>query len=532
MTRKYVFLTVFVFLCVGTTVFFLFYHTEKTREKVSYLPGTAEQEPTGTPGLGIDRTTLHPLASAEARAAYEKRPVASWEEWQKARAELNLGEYIQNVKVENLKNIDIAALRQEMYEYNAKVVAHQKKAGRLPPKNAGSLRPAKSKYYQGIQTPEALITEFDAKYSPAWHTTFDLDAHYPKEEWLQRLLDKGAIVKDSGDYRYYLDLRAPLLEKKEKPEEWRSGKYGIPITTDFAEYEDGYLDRKVWENSIIQKVSAAHPETSLTTVYFPANHPDKYLPVIGKMTYVRLNEDRSSIRTSGVLLTKEQNYNLRHHGIEPEDIEIVYIDDAYNVLPEPPLLLETQIFNTLTEFDGIKITPENYESVVGRRMPDKWLENYEEGQTREMQDTTLSPDIDAIRTAAGQAVQAEQEKFQQGLRELEKFVNMSDAEIEAELEQRFTPQIPELPTADGIENRLWSEIQSSVMTPARFKAALKILEAYGPEEGMRKLIQADPKAATQVKRILGGASAPEQLTEPPTHPEQQERTAPPEPNAP
>lgn len=109
---------------------------------------------------------------------------------------------------------------------------------------------------------------------------------------------------------------------------------------------------------------------------------------------------------------------------------------------------------------------------------------------------------------------------------------MSDTEFQAELERRFTPQRPELPTAERLEKQLWSEAQSSIMTPARFEAALKILEQYGPEEGMRQLTQADPKAAAQVKRLFGGAPAPKQPPKPPTRPKQREGTGPPEPNAP
>ncbi len=230
------------------------------------------------------------------------------------------------------------------------------------------------------------------------------------------------------------------------------------------------------------------------------------------------------------MLTVEQQDNLKNKGIEPEGIEIVYIDDDYNVLSEPPPLFDEQkyIREHAISFEGIKLTPENYEQLLGHPAPNKWLENY---QTREEVDVgTPMPDTEAIRTAARDAARQTQEQFQQGLRELERFANMSDAEIEAEIERRFTPQMPELPTAENIENRLWSEVQSAQMTPARFEAALKILEQYGPEEGMQKLTKADPKAAAQVQRIIG---VPPDTERPPAQqhsPEPQRERVPPEPN--
>ena len=430
----------------------------------------------------------------------------------------------------------VAENRAWLREALTRHIKHHKAWLKLPPEYPGGLASVSELgKYQGPYPPtsESLIAAFDAVFMDRYPKLASLDEYYPKERWLGTLLEKGAHFTDYSDYSYYLKLRQSVLQRKDKPDEWRSGAYGIPITTNFEEYADSFLDRKVWEYSIVQKVRAENPDTS-PSVYFDPNDPDKYFPVVGKMTYVNLGPDRDRMSTWGTLLTAEQKDNLRNKGIEPEGIEIVYVDDYNNVISEPPPLFDEQkyIRENITSLDGIKLTPENYEEVFGHPISNEWLANYRKREARETQNPVLSSDTDAIRTAAREAITAEQEKYRRGMRELERFVNMSDAEFQAELERRFTPQLPELPTVERLEKQLWSEVQSALMTPARFEAALKILEEYGPEEGMRKLTKADPKAAAQVKRVFGGASAPEQPPEPPTRPKQREGTAPLEPSAP
>jgi len=270
---------------------------------------------------------------------------------------------------------------------------------------------------------------------------------------------------------------------KETPNKWLSGSFGIPPTTNLEEYESAYIKRKIWENNIIKKVRSEYPDETQITTFFPSSQPDKYLPVVGRMAYIYRKPNSSAMRTYGTLLTKEQRDALLYKGIEPEDIEIVFIDGDYNILsekPKPYNHAEWVKANTyLTAYDGVTLTPENYEEVMGYPVPERWQKWYEKnhpGETWTVPQAFADEDADGMRAAAREAAAAERVKFEQGLRELERLMNMSNAEIAAELEQRFTPRLPELPTDENLENRLWSEIQSNLMTPARFEAAFRILE--------------------------------------------------------
>lgn len=552
--RKPYLIVILLLVLIGG-IFFLYRHARIPGEELNPSSeesgSSSEKDATPTsrsswlPVPSGSRVHLHPLATPVKLAEAKQQMVGSWDEWLDATIEVLLAEAILYGKVEasTLSMFwvedtleEVAQQRAWLREVLTRHIKHHKMWLKPPPEYPGGLVPvAELGKYQGAYppTPQSLITAFDAVFMDRYpKSSAFMDEHYPKERWLGTLFEKGAHLEEYADYSYYLGLRKQLLRKKEKPEEWRSGVFGIPITTDFDEYADGFLDRKVWEYNIVQKVRAENPDTS-PTVYFPAEHPDKYYPVVGKMTYVNLGPNRERMSTSGVLLTNEQKDNLWKKGIEPEDIEIVYIDDNGNVLSEPPPLVDERmlILESVAEFDGIKVTPENYELLMDVPMPPEWLENYEQREAQAISPIPTDPNA-AIRTVAREAIQAEHARFQERLRELEKFVNMSDAEFQVELERQFTPQLPELPTAERLENQLWSEAQSARMTPGRFEAALKILEQYGPEEGMQRLTEADPKAAAQVKRIIGGASAPEQPPKPPTRPKQREGIAPPEPNAP
>jgi len=55
---------------------------------------------------------------------------------------------------------------------------------------------------------------------------------------------------------------------------------------------------------------------------------------------------------------------------------------------------------------------------------------------------------------------------------------------------------PELPTYENMETTLREQF-----SPARFNRAMQTLDRYGPEEGLRRLKDADPEVAKQVERL-------------------------------
>ena len=566
MKRKLVFISIFVALGVSGIIFI---SRSSLKDRVIGFLGSAgsrvdvaEQQdvpPNISPEIRFRhyptaeekaaRERLHPLASDEKRYEARKQSVSTWEEWLDGTTEIGLGSLVALGKCKTPEEVE--ALRKKTRAEFVAATA-ELRVTEPPPKDLQRLpmfhadpdkninQPKRTRIepdpYEGPQTPGALIAVLDAKFFERHPEAVTWDAHFPKAEFLQRVLDKGYEVKNGRNYEWALTLRRDLIDLKEKPEVWRSGEHGIPITTSYEEYVDGYIDRKIWQHNISERVSEENPGYASTTVFFPGSHRNKYLPVTGKLTYVRRRPDSSGLVTWGAPLTQEQRNDILYRGKHPEEMEIVYIDNDYNVLSEKPEPYDPIDWNRrhtydhvpegLRAYDGTIVAPERYEEIRGEPMSPETLQQY----NAYIENAIPTDANEAIRAAARDAMQAEHARFQERLRELERFANMTDAEIEAELEQSFTPQLPELPTAERLEKQLWSEVQSARMTPARFEAALKILEQYGPEEGMQRLTKADPKAAAQVKRLLGQPSATERLPEQQTAPEPQERPVPPELN--
>ena len=71
----------------------------------------------------------------------------------------------------------------------------------------------------------------------------EVDAKYPREEWLQMLLDKGVTIDNFEEYWAYLSKRDELVALEQHPEVWSSGLFGISPTDDWETYKAAYLDQ-------------------------------------------------------------------------------------------------------------------------------------------------------------------------------------------------------------------------------------------------------------------------------------------------
>ena len=484
----------------------------------------------------------YPMLAQANRTARMNQSVSSWEEWVRVQAEVSTGSaFMGYYEPATFTPDEYLEMYEKMYAGWTEIAErYQRKNATLPPTAASrvSLPSTPKSMYEGPQTVEAIMAEFDDKY----RSNAEKDELYPRDSFLQRVLDKGVVIKESSDYSYWMQQRGMLLYKKDHPDDWKSGSFGIPPTTDFTEYEEEFLERQVWEHSIIQQVSESNPGQSVS-VYFPSSHPDVYLPKVGRMTYVYRSGSRTE--TTGSLLTKEQFDNLVHKGIEPEDIEIVYIDEDYNVLSEDPPPWPDFDVDPMTgrvSFNGVLLTPENYESVVGYPIPAEviasspvlkgsaikrsdigipeefqsdsenltvgWPGRFDQSSDSLSSDESLMNPAEAFANAAKsareaaiaarEAAKAEYEKFENRMRQLEEFSTMSDAEIEKKLERQFRKQfLPEHPVE-----------QLEQIKPQRLERALGTLFQYGYEDGMRRIREDNATLADLLERHFGKRTQP------------------------
>ncbi len=132
--------------------------------------------------------------------------------------------------------------------------------------------------YSGPQTVQALINVFDAEYNrthlkttisisanqysqSSQFTNNEIDARYPRDEWLKILLDKGFTIQDFRRYASCLTKRHILAFLEDNPDFWKIGFHGkpvfldIPVTDDWETYKAAYIDKLV--NKHFKKIREA-----------------------------------------------------------------------------------------------------------------------------------------------------------------------------------------------------------------------------------------------------------------------------------
>ena len=86
-------------------------------------------------------------------------------------------------------------------------------------------------------------------------TLSEIDARYPRAEWLQMLLDKGITIDDSLEYASLLSKRYTLALLEDNPDLQRSGFLDLPPTDDWETYKAAYIDKLVHDHTKIQEAA-------------------------------------------------------------------------------------------------------------------------------------------------------------------------------------------------------------------------------------------------------------------------------------
>ena len=206
--------------------------------------------------------------------------------------------------------------------------------------------------YTGPQTVEALMEAFDARYTSRaskakWATAsetsygkkrhlaftlIDMDAKYPREEWLQMLLNKGITIENFKAYDGYFNIRSALLLKEFhtkddwEREDWETIKASY-INTQIQEYQDKEVNPEVNDWVVLG---------------------ENRVPAIPGRLYVQRTESGARIwhttrstsksrdgkievhSVKGPELSEKQKSDLLNEGVEPEGWEVVYLDEKGN----------------------------------------------------------------------------------------------------------------------------------------------------------------------------------------------------------
>ncbi len=127
--------------------------------------------------------------------------------------------------------------------------------------------PPQTQDYANLQTVKELRDTYDADYDREHKETTvrvsytvgnaeifaydesvplaEVDAKYPRDAWLQMLLDKGVTIKNANAYWEYMFLRDTLVHLERQPQVWTSGLFEIPATEDWETYKAAYIEREL-----------------------------------------------------------------------------------------------------------------------------------------------------------------------------------------------------------------------------------------------------------------------------------------------
>ena len=126
------------------------------------------------------------------------------------------------------------------------------------PQNVKALRNAYDKAYNDRYTviPEKVTHKLNGVKILAYETPLklnEIDAKYPRNKWIQMILDKGITIDNFQEYKAYLSLRDTLVQIEKQPDVWSSGLFDISVTDDWKTYKDAYLQQRVTELDLIPK---------------------------------------------------------------------------------------------------------------------------------------------------------------------------------------------------------------------------------------------------------------------------------------
>ena len=392
------------------------------------------------------------------------------------------------------------SLRESMVSYLTENLEMFKKAADIPPPLNHTTPTLKTKWntsgkkYDGPQNPEALIEAFHSKYADEILDSWA--ERHPPEDFLKMLLDRGITIINFSEYCGYMNAWSigSILEKDPFIREMSASDHGIP-ESDIEALTAAETESLIARVERSSKASRAD-EKIRGGLHIGENFYPYY--VDRKVTYVQYDKRPRGFSGAyfGQSLTAEQKFNLMFRGVEPEGIEVVYIDKMGNRLGEKPEHVTREEVQKMMAAGETPPPEEWWDPNAPIPAPD----DFEEFLPPENTETELDPRAQRAReeTArqAKEASQAEFEKFMQEVRQLEKFATLSDAKIAAELEKQLRQQLlPELPTEESLEDALREMITPKPVTPERFEKAMNILQSHGPKEGLKRLAKDDPELA-------------------------------------
>ena len=190
--------------------------------------------------------------------------------------------------------------------------------------------------YDGPQTVEALMAEYDENYSRNHSPPgSELDMLFPRDEWIQRALDLGVVFLDYYDYSGIMQVRGLIEWIQSDPKQFARlyQAKGLEDEANFNAYIDEMIKDAAMDNILWRDAMRKFPDSS-----GGFRLGNRYVMTKDNHMHVKIatGDPEHTVFMLGPRkrdLTGEEMHLLKYHGVAPEDIEVFYIDENNEVMP-------------------------------------------------------------------------------------------------------------------------------------------------------------------------------------------------------
>lgn len=291
------------------------------------------------------------------------------------------------------------------------------------------------------------------------------------------------------------------------------------------EHRRNFLMNHEKDNAESDKKFQEFLEKDPTIIGVTKNHiTGEYTPVYPNMLTLSIHQYTRTDGTVGDMYVHRSS-----HATDPEVAKLLgsYLEALDTLppweVPPPPehkdLRLTIKYADTYPNENDEEITDESLQTP--EQLPEQIVEKSEETSTEtdisdSYPDSIITEDEVASWQDALKEIQESKDVEMGEMRQLfeeaigipiNRFLEMTDAEIEAEFNKYFSEAelekrtLPSGSTGVLTEENFTSELRRQ-FSPNRFNQAIQTLNRYGPEEGLRRLKEVDPEVATHLERFI------------------------------
>lgn len=164
-------------------------------------------------------------------------------------------------------------------------------------------------------------------------TINEIDARYPRAEWLQLLLERGIIIGDLYQYASNLSHRHALAFLEDNPNLWDLGVIDIPPTDDWETYKAAYIDELVEEIGRT-KVKAERVKAEIERIKPEVERTIERIKAQVERAKVQIEHSKKDVERAQKQLNSQQFEHVREQ-LEHVRKQIARVQKALEHLKEP-----------------------------------------------------------------------------------------------------------------------------------------------------------------------------------------------------